>query len=222
MIGDKLIIKREHANAAGQIADILLPRIKNSQKKFIISIAGESGAGKSEIAYSLYENLENTGLKSVILQQDDYFVYPPKTNAEMRKKNINHVGTSEVHLDLIDQNLQDIVSGKKQLRDRITTETIPLAEVSVVIVDGTYTTLLNNVDCHVFIDRNYLDTRKSRKKRGRELQDTYLEKILRIEHAIISKHKKKSDILVNRDYKVEVKSYKEKVKKTKSWLGVRG
>ena len=69
MIGDKLIIKREHANAAGLIADILLPRIKNSQKIFIISIAGESGAGKSEIAYSLYENLENTEFKSVILQQ---------------------------------------------------------------------------------------------------------------------------------------------------------
>ena len=216
MIGDKLTIKKEHVNAAGQIADILLLRIKNSQKKFIISIAGESGAGKSEIAYSLYENLENTGFKSVILQQDDYFVYPPKTNAKMRKKNINHVGTSEVHLDLIDQNLQDIVSGEKQLskplviydEDLITTETIPLAEVSVVIVDGTYTTLLNNVDCHVFIDRNYRDTRKSRKERGRELQDTYMEKILRIEHAIISKHKKKSDILVNRDYSVEKKSNK--------------
>ncbi len=211
MIGDKLIIKKEHAGAAGRIADILIPRIQNSQKKFIISIAGESGAGKSEIAYSLYQNLENSGFKSVILQQDDYFVYPPKTNAEMRKENIEHVGTSEVHLALIDQHIQDIIAGKKQLNkplvlyeeDRITTETIPLSEISVVIVEGTYTTLLKNIDCHVFIDRNLHDTRKSRKERSRERQDANLEKILRIEHAIISNHKKMSDILVTRDYGVK-------------------
>ncbi len=212
MIGDKLNIKKEHAVAAARIADIVLPRIKNSSQKFIISVAGESGAGKSEIAYSLAEYLEKTGLKSVILQQDDYFVYPPKTNAGMRKENINHVGTSEVHLGLINQNILDILAKKNRLskplvlydEDRITTETIPMAEVSVVIVEGTYTTLLKNVDCHIFIDRNYRDTRKSRKQRGREPQDAYLEKILKIEHAIISKHKKKSDILVNRDYSVEM------------------
>ncbi len=211
MIGDKLIIKKEHAGAAVRIADILIPRIKNSQKKFIISIAGESGAGKSEIAYSLYQNLENSGFKSVILQQDDYFVYPPKTNAEMRKENIEHVGTSEVHLELIDQHIQDIMAGKKQLtkplvlydEDRITTETIPLSEISVVIVEGTYTTLLKNIDCHVFIDRDLHDTREARGQRSREVQDAYLEKILEIEHRIISSHRMYSNLIITRDYGVE-------------------
>jgi len=210
MIGDKLIIKKEHAGAAGRIADILIPRIQNSRKKFIISIAGESGAGKSEIAYSLYQNLENSGFKSVILQQDDYFVYPPKTNAEMRKENIEHVGTSEVHLALIDQHIQDIMAGKKQLtkplvlydEDRITTETIPLSEISVVIVEGTYTTLLKNIDCHVFIDRDLHDTREARGQRSREVQDAYLEKILEIEHRIISGHRMYSNLIITRDYGV--------------------
>ncbi len=210
MIGDKLIIKKEHADAAGRIADILIPRIQNSRKKFIITIAGESGAGKSEIAYSLYQNLENSGFKSVILQQDDYFVYPPKTNAEMRKENIEHVGTSEVHLALIDQHIQDIMAGKKQLtkplvlydEDRITTETIPLSEISVVIVEGTYTTLLKNIDCHVFIDRDLHDTREARGQRSREVQDAYLEKILEIEHRIISGHRMYSNLIITRDYGV--------------------
>lgn len=212
MIGDKLIIKKAHASAAGRIAEILIPRIKNSKKIVTISIAGESGAGKSEIAYSLHRNLEDSGFKGIILQQDDYFVFPPKTNARMRKENIKHVGVSEVHLDEIDRNLREIVSGKKQLRkplvlydeDRITMETIPLDGISVVIVEGTYATLLDQVDFRVFIDRNFRDTRQSRKERNRECQDAYLEKILKIEHEIISTHKEKSDLLVDRDYSVDL------------------
>jgi uridine kinase len=212
MIGDKLVIKKEHARAARGIADILIPRIRKAQKTAAVSIAGESGAGKSEIAHSLLENLSESGIQGIILQQDDYFVYPPKTNAAKRVENIDHVGVSEVNLDVIDQNLQDILSGKKSFtkplvlyeEDRITAETISISGISVVIVEGTYTSLLNRVDFRVFIDRDYRDTRLSRKERNRERQDAYLEKILKIEHGIISGHKEKCDILVTRDYSVEV------------------
>ena len=38
VMGDKLITKKEHARAALQIIQILLPRIGNSRKKFIITI----------------------------------------------------------------------------------------------------------------------------------------------------------------------------------------
>jgi uridine kinase len=211
MIGDKLIVKREHTVAASRIAEILIPRIKNSQKKFIISIAGESGAGKSEIAFSLSRQLKKKGYPNVVLQQDDYFVYPPKTNAEMRKKNIRHVGPSEVHLSLIEQNLTDILGGKKQItkplvvydEDRISSETISLEGISVVIVEGTYTTLLKPVNCHVFIDRDLYDTLEARAQRAREVQDVYLEKILEIEHRIISRHRRYSDLIITRDYGVK-------------------
>lgn len=210
LIGDKLIIKEEHSRAAGQIAGILLPLIRKSQKKYIITIAGESGAGKSEIASSLGGHLEKKGFPSLILQQDDYFVYPPKTNAEMRRKNIGHVGSGEVHLDLIDGNLREILRGSLTVtkplvlyeEDRITRETISLKGISVVIVEGTYTTLLKQADCHVFIERTFKDTRGSRLERGREVQDAYLEKILKIEHRIISSHKKMAHILVTCDYHV--------------------
>lgn len=72
MIGDKLIIKPEHAKAAGMIGDLLIPLIKRSQGKFVISVAGESGAGKSEIAYSLAQVLE----KSVAELWKDLFLIP--------------------------------------------------------------------------------------------------------------------------------------------------
>ena len=210
MKGDKLIIEEHHFKAARQLTDLLLPQIMKIQSKFIATIAGESGSGKSEIAAALSTLLLENNEISTILQQDDYFVYPPKTNSDIRRKNISHVGLSEVRLDLLDRNLKDIIDGKDEIEkplvifdeDRIATEVIRLKTVKVIIVEGTFTTVLDNAHRHVFIDRTYIDTRESRKKRAREKQDKYLEKILEIEHRIISCHKSMADIIITADYEV--------------------
>jgi uridine kinase len=212
MIGDKLIIKDEHIKAGERVMDLVLPLIRNFSEKYIITIAGESGAGKSEVAAVLSDKLLQKGIKSAILQQDDYFVYPPYTNDRMRRKDIKHVGPkTEVRLDLLDQNLQDFSDGKKEIEkplviykeDRITSEKIKMAGIDVVIVEGTYTTILKNVHTRVFIDRTYLDTRAARVERAREDQDDFLEKVLKIEHEIISSHKSKADIVLTKNYDVE-------------------
>ncbi len=211
MKGDKLVICDEHRSAARNLLLLLSPHISKIRNSFIITIAGESGSGKSEIAAVLAQLLlQERDTKSIILQQDDYFAYPPKTNAEMRKRDIGHVGLSEVRLDVLDQNLADIVKGKKEIdkplvifdEDRITRETVNLEGIKVVIVEGTYTTLLKNVQQHVFIDRTYIDTQARRKERAREEQDALLEQILEIEHNIIREHKKYADIIVTRTYDV--------------------
>jgi len=210
MKGDKLVITEEHVKVAQCIVDIILVQIMGSQKRFIITIAGESGSGKSEIAASLSEVLSRNAIKSIILQQDDYFVYPPKTNAEMRKRDINHVGLSEVRLALLDSNLKNIIEGKDLLDkplvifddDLITQEEVNLEGIKVAIVEGTYTTSLKNVHQRIFIDRTYIDTMEARKLRNREEQDDFLERILEIEHGIISLHKPRADIIVTNNYKV--------------------
>jgi hypothetical protein len=111
MIGDKLTIKQFHIDAARGVAELLAPKILGQEGRRVITVAGESGAGKSEIAFVLSERLAELGVRCVILQQDDYFVYPPKTNALMRRRDINHVGPSEVRLDLIDDNLREVLEG---------------------------------------------------------------------------------------------------------------
>ncbi|KPL18012.1 MAG: hypothetical protein AMJ92_10065 [candidate division Zixibacteria bacterium SM23_81] len=211
MKGDKLIIGEEHIRAARELMDFFLPEITKHQGRFIMTVAGESGSGKSEVAAALSDLLAEKDFQSVIIQQDDYFVYPPKTNASLRRIDIHHVGLCEVHLTLLDQNLEDIMMGKEEIEkplvlfdeDRIVEETIALKGVKAVIVEGTYTTLLKNVDRHIFIDRSYVDTKKSRKRRAREEQDEFLEKILKIEHQIISSHKPKADIIITKDYEVK-------------------
>ena len=211
MKGDVLIINDNHRKAARQCLPLILEEIKKSDNKYMLSVAGESGAGKSEIAASIAEELEKEGLKTYIFQQDDYFVFPPKTNAEKRKEDIKWVGTQEVKIDLLDSALDEIQQGKYEIEkplvnfqeDKIGTETVSLGEYSVFIAEGTYTTLLNHLDCRIFIDRNYHDTKASRLERNREEQDDFLEKILMIEHEIISKHKSFADIIIGKDYQVK-------------------
>lgn len=210
MLGDRLVIKKEHVKAARGIIKLLLPRITGA-RKYIVTIAGESGSGKSEIASVLSESLIGKNIQSIIIQQDDYFIYPPITNAGMRRNNINHVGLTEVRIDLIDRNLEDFKDGKEKIikplvifeENSITEETIDLRGIDVVIVEGTYTTTLENADMHVFIDRTFHDTREARMRRAREEQDEFLEEVLEIEHGIISSHKRLADVIVTRNYDVK-------------------
>jgi uridine kinase len=192
------------------VADMVLTRIRGSGGKYVITVAGESGAGKSEIAQALADRLEEDGIKSAILQQDDYFIYPPRTNDQKRRDDPGHLGPEkEVRLDVMDENLSDILEGRKEIKkplviyqeDRITSETINVEDVRVAIAEGTYTTLLNNVNTRVFIDRIYTDTKAARLERAREEQNDFLERVLKIEHQIISRHRSRADIIVTRDFK---------------------
>ena len=218
MKGDKLVIREEHVKAARQIAELLLPEIAGVEGKFVITIAGESGSGKSETASALSKLLSERSVASAILQQDDYFVYPPRTNAAMRRRDIDHVGTSEVRLALLDENLREVLEGHNNIEkplvffdeDETTTETVELQEIKVVIVEGTYTTLLKNVHRRVFIDRTYVDTREARKRRERDEQDEFLERVLWIEHGIISSHRLQANIIVSRDYEVRRNEAKDR------------
>lgn len=211
MRGDVLVIEEKHKRAGSQALDLIMPEIEKCKGKFTISVAGESGGGKSEIASVIAGLLNEKGIQTFIFQQDDYFVYPPKTNSEIRKKDIGHVGLSEVHVDLLDANLKDFLDGKEEIEkplvifeeDRIDKETASLKGVQVAVAEGTFTTLLKNVKQHIFIDVDYNDTRAHRAKRAREKQDEFLEKILKIEHEIISSHKPKAEVLVTKSYNAE-------------------
>lgn len=211
MRGDKLVIKEHHLKSAKMVAEVVVPEIKKSSGRYAITIAGESGSGKSETAETLKQELEKHDLQAFIFQQDDYFHYPPKTNAKMREKDIKHVGTSEVKLELLDQNIQEAIEGKDHIEkplvyfeeDKVETETVDLSGIKVVIAEGTYTTALNNPHTRVFIDRNYFDTKETRAERSREKQDEFLEKILRIEHEIIRAQRAKANLIITKDYELK-------------------
>lgn len=209
MQGDTIVIEEHHRQSAKAIVEILLPQIRESEKRYTVSVAGESGSGKSETAAAIAELLEQAGIHCIILQQDDYFVKPPMSNDKARRDNIAWVGTQEVKLDLLDDNLQDFLNGATEIHkplvfykdDRVSEEDMSTNGATVAIAEGTYTTLLNNIDTHVFINKNYLDTRAHREKRSRHKSelDPFIDEVLNIEHEIISANKKRADIIVNKD-----------------------
>ena len=196
-----------------KIVSYLSGEIACKTSRYIISVAGESGCGKSETANAIAVELEKLGFKSVILGQDHYCYLTPKFNDLKRKEDPEWLGPHvEIKMDLLQKNLRDAVKGEESItkpvinsvENSITDKNISLVGIKVVIAEGTYATLLRNVDTKIFIDRNRLDTLEDRKKRNRrnEVNDPFTEQILITEHKIIAGHKLLADIVVTKDFDV--------------------
>lgn len=211
MRGDVILVGEEHRNAAERIVDRLIGEIEAHDRRMTMTVAGESGSGKSETGQALAEVLAARGVNAAVLQQDDYYVLPPKFNDAARRANFAWVGTTEVRLDLLDSHLEAAQNGQPSItkplvvyaENRIEEETISLAGVDVVIAEGVYTSLCQHVDRRIFIARNRLETMKHRMTRGREEFDPFIEKVLETEHGIISQHRDIADVIITRDYDVE-------------------
>lgn len=212
MKGDTIVVEAHHRKAAEDVAAILLPSLEDSSDRYSVSVAGESGSGKSEVAVALAEQLAGHDIASVVLQQDDYFVHPPKSNDKARRDDITWVGPQEVKLDLLDAHIKAFLDGATEVDkplviyedDSISNEVMEFGPARVVIAEGTYTTLLDNVRCHVFIDRSYHETRAHREKRHRDDSelDPFIDRVLVIEHDIISANKARAQIVIDADYNV--------------------
>jgi uridine kinase len=201
MRGDKLIIEPHHTARAEEITQLLPDRIV---KGLVLTVAGESGSGKSELASEIAKAFNGLGHPAGILQQDDYFVFPPKTNHEMRRHNISQVGPYEVKLDFLDSNLRSFKRGESPIykplvdydADSIGTEEMDTSGLDIMVAEGTYTTLLRFADIRVFIARDYVQTKTARKRRGRDSLEPFVEDVLRREHAIISEHRTRADFII--------------------------
>jgi uridine kinase len=213
MKGDVLLLQEYHQQAAGEIVPQIIERIRRKSTRYIITVAGESGSGKSETSRAIAEALGVYEIKSIILGQDDYFILPPKSNDMQRRIDPDWLGPhKEVKLEAMEQNLMDAIQGKNEITkplidydsNTIEEETIGLEGVKVVIAEGTYTSLLKHVDTRIFIVRTWVDTRdhRQKRKRGDEASDPFIEQVLVTEHKIIAGHRQLADFVILNDYYV--------------------
>lgn len=212
MKGDVLVIEPHHRRAAAELAPAIAEAIRASLPRYVITIAGESGSGKSETAAALADELLRlAGVRSVILGQDDYFVLPPRSNDARRREDPEWLGPHcEVRLDLLQANVDAARAGEASIEkplvdydaDSVAAETVALDGVRVVIAEGTYVSLLRHVDCRVFIARSRLETleHRLRRSRGGEALDPFIEGVLSVEHKIIAGHRHLADVVLTRDF----------------------
>ncbi len=213
MKGDIIILEEYHKKAANIIISKIIDKIKNKGTRYIITIAGESGSGKSETGKVMVEQLEKYKIKSILLNQDDYFHLPPRSNDIKRREDPEWLGPHiEVKLDVLEKNIKEAINGKNEItkplidynKNSIGEEKIKLKDIQVVIAEGTYTSLLKNVDTKIFIARNRLETLEHRKKRnrGNEIKDPFIEHVLDTEHKIIAGHMQLADFVITNNYDI--------------------
>lgn len=209
-LNEELYRKVVHTIVANLCEKIIAKSIR-----YVHTVAGESGSGKSETSKAIAFELEKRGIKTVILGQDDYCYLTPGLNDIKRKEDSNWLGPHvEIKMDLLDNNLRDFIQGKTEItkpvidpiKNTIEDVKVSLSGVKVVIAEGTYVSLLKNVDARIFIARTWIDTQEDRKKRNRrhEVSDPFTEQILITEHKIIAGHKYLADYIITNNYAVLV------------------
>ena len=136
----------------------------------------------------------------------------------MRREDKNWRGMKEVKLDLLDAHVKAFKNGEQFIEkplieyDSNTSQNtnFNFFGANLLIVEGTYTSTLSNVDKRIFIDRNFHQTLEHRQKRNRNSSelDDFTTQVLQTEHSIISKHRTLADIIINSDYSVGFQKHK--------------
>ena len=192
--------------AAMVVERTALPR----ENRTAIEIAGESGSGKSTTAHDLVNELEAIGIGAELLNQDNYFIRPPRTNHEYRVGDLTSVGPHEVNLELlqshVDAFLRDDANVEGPLVDypanRFVTQTVDFSSARLLVVEGTYVFRLRGIALRLFLEATHLDTRERRRVRNRDIDAPIIDRILAIEHEIIARDGTRADIVVDRDFAI--------------------
>ena len=210
MLGEKIDTSKASKILIDDLVKVISPVTKVS-KPAIIAFCGESGSGKSVTAKATMQALVEKGLVVYLLQMDDYFRLPPQPTSELRQKSLLHVGPDEVDLQLLDQHIELIKLGHRdfELREMhfkgnqlwMRANDIP-KKLDILIVEGTYVSLLEHVDKRIFLQRTYEQTHIHRTARMREPQTELIEKVLKIEHGIVKEFVKMADYVINNKFEL--------------------
>lgn len=218
--GDPPQIKPSHERAArGLLSHVVdqAEKMRQQKKRAVVVLAGESGAGKTEIAEYLRYLLRSKKMRGVTISGDAFFKLGPEANHRERLEAHalgrleEYIGPSEVDLEGLDAVLAEAVnravnevyvpSDCRQLESRCYLNVpLSLQGADVILVDLTYGMALNNASLKIFLESDYLTrlaTLETRNLARDPDQDfTFIQRILEIEHGIIGKMKEAADLIV--------------------------
>lgn len=209
MHGDVMIFKEKHKRLGKEISERL---INFNKEKYIISISGESGTGKSELAYMTSYYLKKQKIYAKILHIDNYYTITPNKRKVWRKENgMENVGLNEINWEMLNENIKAFKEGKKAslpfidlLTNQVDILTTDFCNIRILIIEGLYS-LQAEADLKIFIDSTFEMVKDAQIARGKEEISEYRFKILKREHEVIESIKDRADIIITTDFQIDDK-----------------
>ena len=201
MIGDVLMLQPLHDDIARKIFKIV--KRSGGFAKKVISVAGESGTGKSEIAHNIRILCKLQGLKAKILHLDNYYNTSPDDRTRVRmEKGIDFVGDHEIlwrdvsaHIRAFRQNRGVELPFIDLYTNHEDTLKTTFEGIDVLVIEGLYATKAN-ADFRFFIDKTYHDTKFEQLARKKEKQTRFRQKVLEKEHIVVQGHREEADYFI--------------------------
>jgi uridine kinase len=209
MLNDVVTIEKKHTNAATTLFDRVM---RDRKSKFIVTISGEVGTGKCEIAHELGRKLVEAGISVKILHLDNYYNIPPLERSEWRKKNnLKKIGYDEYDWNTVNQNIDDFRLNNKSVMpivDLFTQEVDHLHTdfngIDMLIIAGLYSIRINQSDLRVFIELTYEDTWDEQMVTHKEVLDDFRLEVLKQEHIAVQSLKPLADFYIDFDSAMEI------------------
>jgi uridine kinase len=212
MLGDILLIRDVHSNAAELIAKKVIEERAKKPKdyKFIAGISGELGSGKSEISHALGQRLKKEHIRVKVIHTDNYYKVPPLLQSEWRKvKGIETVGIGEYDWNLIQRNIQDFKEDRESMLpcidiipqqvDKLITDFI---KIDLLIIEGLYAIKSDGIDLRIFIELTNSEAKLTGKAVISDEKTEFARSVLEKEHQNLLSLKHLSDLIINKGYQV--------------------
>jgi len=203
MQNDVFHIKKNHIQAAEMVMNEISEN--TGKKKYIIGIAGEVSSGKTTLAYLLGRMLKMKGHTSKILDLVDFYKVPPlERRAYREKRGLDTIGVDEYDWKKIESTLKSFRNGDSvelplvdMLTDEVDTIKTNFQNVQVLIISGLYAFYCKDVDFKIFMELTYRETYEAQKYTGKEVMDSFRQRILEKEHKAVQKQKNDADIYID-------------------------
>lgn len=195
-----------------ETANLIYDKIKdNITPKYILTVTGEVGTGKSTVCYLLGRLFREQGLKVKIMELDNYYKIPPLERKEWRKKNgIESVGPNEYDWDKIYKTIDDFKNNRitkmpyvDLFTDYVDELTTDFNGVDILIIKGLYSIKCKESKFKVFIELTYEEAKSVNHYVENEDVDDFRMKVIAKEQEEVQKLKEGVDFFVDFDYDEE-------------------
>jgi alpha-galactosidase len=178
-----------------------MPYLEKLPPKSVVAICGPSGSGKSEIASLIGTYFIKRSRPSYVLSCDNYPWRPPRANDKHRERIHaaqgaagleEYLGTpNEIDFDRIAEIVHSFRDAATEIPLRIMDTVthrvlddwrpVSFKEVDVLVLEGTWSGLVEGTNLRVFLNTNFAETLEHRRKRARDPITPFGELVLGIE-----------------------------------------